>query len=86
MSGVRVLVGTRKGLFELTPEGHGWCIADVHFLGEPVSAVLADGDRLYRYFTERLRASGLKVATGRFQSHMKVALVNDGPVTFVLEN
>jgi D-tyrosyl-tRNA(Tyr) deacylase len=43
-------------------------------------------DRLYRYFTDRLRAAGLKVATGRFQAHMRVALVNDGPVTFVLEN
>ena len=43
-------------------------------------------DRLYQYFTDRLRAAGLKVATGRFQAHMQVALVNDGPVTFVLEN
>ncbi len=43
-------------------------------------------DRLYQYFTDRLRAAGLKVATGRFQAHMRVALVNDGPVTFVLEN
>jgi len=43
-------------------------------------------DRLYQYFTDRLRVAGLKVATGRFQAHMRVALVNDGPVTFVLEN
>jgi D-tyrosyl-tRNA(Tyr) deacylase len=43
-------------------------------------------DRLYQYFIDRLRAAGLKVATGRFQAHMRVALVNDGPVTFVLEN
>jgi len=43
-------------------------------------------DRLYQHFTKRLRASGLQVSTGRFQAHMKVALVNDGPVTFVLEN
>ncbi len=43
-------------------------------------------DRLYQHFTDRLRATGLKVATGRFQAHMRVALVNDGPVTFVLEN
>lgn len=32
-----------------------------------------------------LRATGLKVATGQFGAHMKVELVNDGPVTFVLE-
>ena len=43
----RLYVGTRKGLFEVTREGGGWNIADVHFLGDPVSAVLADGDTLY---------------------------------------
>ena len=50
------------------------------------AAAPAEVDRLYQYFTERLRQAGLKVATGRFQAHMKVALVNDGPVTFVLES
>lgn len=50
------------------------------------AAPAAEADRLYQYFTERLRRAGLKVATGRFQTHMQVALVNDGPVTFVLEN
>jgi D-aminoacyl-tRNA deacylase len=43
-------------------------------------------DRLYRYFIERLRGAGLKVAAGRFQARMKVALVNDGPVTLILDN
>jgi photosystem II stability/assembly factor-like uncharacterized protein len=47
----RLYVGTRKGLFELAPRsaaaGGGWDIAAAHFLGEPVSAVLADGDRLH---------------------------------------
>jgi D-tyrosyl-tRNA(Tyr) deacylase len=32
-----------------------------------------------------LRAEGLPVATGRFRAHMRVELVNDGPVTFVLD-
>jgi D-tyrosyl-tRNA(Tyr) deacylase len=32
-----------------------------------------------------LRQRGFPVATGRFRAHMEVALVNDGPVTFVLE-
>ena len=41
---------------------------------------------LYQEFANRLRAAGLSVATGQFQAHMKVALVNDGPVTLVLEN
>jgi D-tyrosyl-tRNA(Tyr) deacylase len=43
-------------------------------------------DKLYHFFTQRLRDAGLKVATGRFQAHMKVSLVNDGPVTFILES
>ena len=43
-------------------------------------------ERLYQYFVQRLRASNLRVATGRFQSHMQVSLVNNGPVTFVLDS
>jgi D-tyrosyl-tRNA(Tyr) deacylase len=43
-------------------------------------------ERLYQYFVQRLRASNLRVATGRFQSHMQVSLVNDGPVSFVLDS
>jgi D-aminoacyl-tRNA deacylase len=41
---------------------------------------------LYEYFVERLRAGNLPVATGVFQASMKISLVNDGPVTFVLES
>ncbi len=37
----RLHVGTRKGLFELTRRGGGWKVAGAHFLGDPVSAVLA---------------------------------------------
>jgi D-aminoacyl-tRNA deacylase len=33
----------------------------------------------------RLRAAGARVATGRFRTEMRVALVNDGPVTLLLE-
>jgi D-aminoacyl-tRNA deacylase len=50
------------------------------------AAPAAQADRLYQSFTQRLRDGGLKVATGRFQAHMRVSLVNDGPVTFVLES
>jgi D-tyrosyl-tRNA(Tyr) deacylase len=50
------------------------------------AAPAAEADRLYQYFAERLRQAGLTVATGRFQAHMKVDLVNDGPVTMVLES
>ncbi len=45
----------------------------------------AEAERLYRHFSQRLRGHGLNVANGQFQAHMRVALVNDGPVTFVLE-
>jgi D-tyrosyl-tRNA(Tyr) deacylase len=32
-----------------------------------------------------IRAEGVEVATGRFAAHMEVDLVNDGPVTFILQ-
>jgi D-aminoacyl-tRNA deacylase len=41
---------------------------------------------LYEYFVERLRAGKLLVETGVFQASMKISLVNDGPVTFVLDS
>ena len=40
---------------------------------------------LYEYFVQRLRQTGLEVAMGKFRAHMKIALVNDGPVTLILE-
>jgi D-aminoacyl-tRNA deacylase len=43
-------------------------------------------DRLYRYLGEKLRAAGLQVETGQFQAHMEVTLVNDGPVTILLDS
>ena len=41
---------------------------------------------LYDYFNECLRSYDLKVETGIFGADMKIALVNDGPVTIILEN
>ncbi len=38
------------------------------------------------YFVEQLRQQGLAVQTGRFQAEMAVALVNDGPVTILLDS
>ncbi|MGE5145424.1 MAG: exo-alpha-sialidase [Candidatus Eiseniibacteriota bacterium] len=43
----RLYVGTRKGLFELRRGKDGWNIVETQFLGDPVSAVLADGDALF---------------------------------------
>jgi D-aminoacyl-tRNA deacylase len=41
---------------------------------------------LYLYFLNRASKSGVPVQAGVFQAHMKVYLVNDGPVTFLLES
>jgi D-tyrosyl-tRNA(Tyr) deacylase len=41
---------------------------------------------LYDALVDRLRMLGLTVATGRFQADMRVALVNDGPVTILLDS
>src|SRR5215207_1468027 len=40
-------VGTRKGLFDLARRNGGWDIVDAHFLGDPVSAVLARDEAVY---------------------------------------
>lgn len=45
-----------------------------------------DGRRLYGTFVERLRDLGVDVQTGIFQSHMKVGLVIDGPVTIIIDS
>jgi D-tyrosyl-tRNA(Tyr) deacylase len=40
---------------------------------------------LYDYFVNKVREKGLPTQTGVFQAHMEVELVNEGPVTFLLE-
>jgi D-tyrosyl-tRNA(Tyr) deacylase len=42
--------------------------------------------QMYEYFVERIRATGLRCETGRFQETMQVELVNDGPVTILLDS
>lgn len=42
-------------------------------------------NELYEYFCEQVRALGVNVEKGIFQADMKVSLINDGPVTFVIE-
>ena len=41
---------------------------------------------LYEYLVGRIRAAGLRCETGRFQEMMQVELVNDGPVTILLDS
>jgi D-tyrosyl-tRNA(Tyr) deacylase len=45
-----------------------------------------DARALYEALAHELRASGLVVETGRFQAHMRVELVNDGPVTLLVDS
>ena len=42
--------------------------------------------RLYEWFVEGVRAAGLRCETGRFQEMMQVELVNEGPVTILLDS
>ena len=44
------------------------------------------GEALYDLFVDQLRKKGFKVETGRFRAMMDVALVNDGPVTFIIDS
>lgn len=43
-------------------------------------------DSLYRVFVVEVEGHGVQVATGRFQAHMAVELVNDGPVTMLVDS
>lgn len=45
----------------------------------------ATGERLYEAFAQAMRDEGLSVATGRFGADMAVSLVNDGPVTIMVD-
>jgi D-tyrosyl-tRNA(Tyr) deacylase len=45
-----------------------------------------EGKRLYEYFVDQVKKLAVPVETGIFQADMKVQLVNDGPVTFILES
>jgi D-tyrosyl-tRNA(Tyr) deacylase len=45
----------------------------------------AEANRLYEYFVATLRELGVTTETGVFQAMMAVSLVNDGPVTFILD-
>jgi D-tyrosyl-tRNA(Tyr) deacylase len=43
-------------------------------------------ETLFNQFVEQVRARGLKVETGRFQTHMLVEINNDGPVTIFIDS
>jgi D-tyrosyl-tRNA(Tyr) deacylase len=43
-------------------------------------------DKLYQQFVDRIHQKGVSVKTGRFQAKMQVSLINDGPVTLIIES
>jgi D-aminoacyl-tRNA deacylase len=45
-----------------------------------------EAKQLYEEYVRSLRATGVRVETGVFQAHMEVELVNDGPVTILLDS
>ena len=53
--------------------------------GFSTGAAPEEGRRLFDLFVDYLKKKNVKVDTGRFGAHMKVSLVNDGPVTFWLQ-
>ncbi|MCB2126900.1 MAG: D-tyrosyl-tRNA(Tyr) deacylase [Rhodobacteraceae bacterium] len=53
--------------------------------GFSTAAPPAEGERLYRHFSDRLRSEGIRVENGEFGADMDVALVNQGPVTIWLD-
>ncbi len=72
-----ILVVSQFTLYADTAKGRrpSWSAAAPGPVAEP----------LVELFAETLRGFGATVATGRFGAHMRVALVNDGPVTLLLE-
>jgi D-tyrosyl-tRNA(Tyr) deacylase len=49
------------------------------------AAPYEEGERLFHLFVDQLRGLGVTVETGEFGAHMEVELLNDGPVTLILD-
>jgi D-aminoacyl-tRNA deacylase len=88
---VRILRGERSALDERAPllvVSQFTLYADTRKGRRPSWSAAAPGpvaEPLVEAFVATLRAAGLEVATGRFGADMAVELVNDGPVTLILE-
>ncbi len=54
--------------------------------GFDLAAAPAEAEALWKRFNDALRSRGISVQEGEFGAHMEVSLVNDGPVTFVLDS
>ncbi len=75
--GGEVLVVSQFTLYADTRKGHRPSFTE--------AAPFQDGKRLYEAFIDALLGEGLHVETGVYGAHMRVHLVNDGPVTLLLE-
>ena len=51
-----------------------------------LAAPLEQARQLYEHFIQRLKSSKIAVETGVFQAEMEIHLINDGPVTFILDS
>ena len=50
------------------------------------AALPSAAEQLFDIFVEKTKHTGLKVACGRFGAHMRVEIINDGPVTIMLDS
>lgn len=75
--------GSILAVSQFTLYGNCW---DGNRPGFGAAAPPDEAKRLYEYVVEKLKQTGVHVETGWFAAHMQVELVNDGPVTFILES
>jgi D-aminoacyl-tRNA deacylase len=54
--------------------------------GKMNRSLAEQGSELYEAFCEKVREQGIEVATGRFRAMMEVSLVNQGPVTLLIDS
>jgi D-aminoacyl-tRNA deacylase len=50
------------------------------------AALPEEANKFYEYFVEKIREKNIKIETGEFSAHMDVSLVNDGPVTLIINS
>ena len=96
---LEVYVAAADGFYHYAPAGHElelqsktdlrptlyWAAQCRSFLRD-AAAPPDEARELYEYFVEKIRAVGLRCETGRFQETMQVELVNEGPVTILLDS
>jgi D-tyrosyl-tRNA(Tyr) deacylase len=83
------LVGKVAGLRIFEDDGQFTLYGDIRRGKRPSFDAAAPPEKarqLYEYFVARLRTTGLVCETGRFQQEMQVELVNDGPVTILMDS